>query len=356
MGETRLGSIVFWVVCLGLLSCTTEPEPSVGPRARGLGSLPSIQAVSAPLPAAHCEVEVDGVGLLDLEADYLPQVIACENNGANLEALEAQAIAARSVAYYSIETSGSICDSQGCQVFTCGIEAGPIHHRAVEETSGQYLSYNAILTYGFYVAGDNSVVPPDCVGNDANAATEHWVTYNEGKTGELVEQTELGFVHQPGDSGYGQNRGCMSQWGGRCLENELGYDAEGILRVYYGDDIEVLKAEGPCVMPDPASTTSGSGDTSGGQSTTGASWGGSGSGEPGSTGLLEPGTTSSETGHQSGTDAGSPALPEFGEETEDGCGCATARPLSLATGWPLILLTALRRRRRARRVSGSASR
>src|SRR5262245_4893033 len=62
--------------------------------------------VPAPLPAAHCTIDVDGIGTIDMEADYLPHVVQCENGGAPLEALKAQAIAARSVAYYAIETSG----------------------------------------------------------------------------------------------------------------------------------------------------------------------------------------------------------------------------------------------------------
>jgi hypothetical protein len=64
----------------------------------GLRAPPKVARVPAPLPAAHCEIEVENQGVLDLEEDYLPHVITCENGGANLEALKAQAIAARSVA------------------------------------------------------------------------------------------------------------------------------------------------------------------------------------------------------------------------------------------------------------------
>jgi hypothetical protein len=187
---------------------------------------------------------VDGLGPKGTEDDYLPHVIQCENGGANLEALKAQAIAARSVAYYNMADSGSICDGQGCQVYSCGATPSAIHYQAVQETAGQYLLYANMLTYGFYVAGDNGVSPPSCVGS--SGTTEHWITYNEGKTGTAVEQTELGYVGPPG---FGQNRGCMGQWSARCLENSNGYDYLHILRFFYGDDIGILTAPGPCVTP-----------------------------------------------------------------------------------------------------------
>jgi MYXO-CTERM domain-containing protein len=202
------------------------------------------QEIAAPLAEAFCNVQVDGIGSVAMETDYLPHVIQCENGGANLQALKAQAIAARSVAYYNMASQGSICDGQGCQVYSCGATPGPEHLQAVAETSGQYLSFDDTLTYGFYVAGDNNVSPPGCVG--VSGATEHYVTYNEGKSGNDVEQTTLGYVGPPG---FGQNRGCMSQWGARCLENHNGYDALGILRFFYGADIGILTAPGPCVTP-----------------------------------------------------------------------------------------------------------
>jgi hypothetical protein len=199
------------------------------------------QRVSAPLPAAYCSIDVQGKGAIDLENDYLPHVIQCENGGAGLEALKAQAIAARSVAYYSIATSGSVCDGQGCQVYSCGATPSALHHQAVKETAGKYLSYGGMLTYAFFVAGGNAS-PPSCHGG--SASTEHYVTYNSGKTGGSVQQTDLGYVGPPG---FGQNRGCMSQLGARCLE-QSGKDAFAILRFYYGEDIGVTTATGPCVQ------------------------------------------------------------------------------------------------------------
>lgn len=231
----------------------TLPWSLVVPLAIGCGPIDSAdeepvgevrQQVAAPLPEAYCSVQVDGVGTIDMEDEYLPHVIQCENGGANLQALKAQAIAARSVGYYNMATAGSICDSQGCQVYSCGATPSAIHYQAVAETSGMYLSYDGMLTYGFYVAGDSNVSPPSCVGS--SGTTEKYVTYNEGKTGADVEQTTLGWVSYPI---LGQNRGCMSQWGARCLENHNGYDYMAILRFFYGDDIQVLTAPGSCVTP-----------------------------------------------------------------------------------------------------------
>lgn len=332
---------------------------------------PPIQKVAAPLPAAHCQIMVDGVGLLDMEEEYLPRVIRCENGGANLEALKAQAIAARSVAYYAIETSGSICDSQGCQVYGCAGDPEPVHYQAVQETSGVYMMNNATLTYGFYVAGDNGVAPPACVG-DVAVGTEHWVTYNEGRSGTEVIQTELGFVFDPQDAGYGQNRGCMSQWGARCLENDNGYDVFDIMRFYYGEDIELVQAPGECVMggfDTGAAETTGVGtagdDTAGGGLDTGAADSGPATdggvdGGP-ADGSGEGGLDAGITGDGDGDDAADGAMPgidgalpeTFGGSSTPAGGCAcSSRDLGGARwgwGWAWIgIVAGLSLRRRCR--------
>ena len=227
-------SLVALALVGGVLAVACAPEPPE-PQLRSDVLPPLDKWIPAPLGQAHCEILVEGVGTIDMETDYLPHVITCENGGANLEALKAQAIAARSVAYYYIENSGSVCDGQGCQVYTCGAQPQAKAIQAVQETAGMYLNYNNVLTYAFYVAGDPNTSPPGCVGN-VNVGTEHWVTYNEGATGAQVDQTALGWIFQPNENGFGQNRGCMSQWGARCLENGNSYDYVDILRFYYGDD------------------------------------------------------------------------------------------------------------------------
>ncbi len=205
------------------------------------------RAVNAPLPQAYCTANVEGKGQRDTETDYIPHVIQCENGGANLQALKAQAIAARSVLYYNMATSGSICDGQGCQVYSCGAQPTAIHYQAAKETAGQYLSNNGLLTYGFYVDGDHTPDPGTCKG-DPGGPNEKYVTYNEGKTGANVKQTPLGYIGPPG---FGQNRGCMGQWGMRCLDNTKGKGYVDILKFYYGADIKILTAPGNCTGCEP---------------------------------------------------------------------------------------------------------
>jgi MYXO-CTERM domain-containing protein len=341
------------VLVLGV-ACAADEGPDAWPR-RSESAPGATPHVVAPLPAAHCEVMVEGAGLLDLETEYLPRVVRCENGGANLQALKAQAIAARSVAYYAMETRGSICDSQGCQVYGCEGDPEPIHHQAVQETSGQYLAYDGTLTYGFYVAGDSSVSAPGCMGADENAATEHYVTYNDGLVGTAVQQTTLGFVFEPGDNGFGQNRGCMGQWSARCLENELGHDADAILRFFYGADIEVVTAVGPCVQApetdsgsaadesDTATTALDDTGSVGESSSFGDGTGGDGTG--GDETLA--GTTGEGIALDDAT-SGDGALPGTfgGEGGADGCACR-ATPAG-PRGWLWLLLVGLLRARPAR--------
>ena len=206
--------------------------------------------------AALCSVPVNtqtaGLTWLAMETDYLPHVVACENGGADLESLKAQAIAARSVAYHHYEVTGTICDSQQCQVYTCydenetRIVPSALHRQAVDETRGMVLRYNGNPTYAFYVAGDKTTSREQFC-RDVGGLTSGHVTYNQWKYGADVRQSSLGLNHPPSTSTYGYNRGCMSQWGSRCLERSFGYDFYGILSFYYGADIEVVQKTGDCV-------------------------------------------------------------------------------------------------------------
>ncbi|MEM6296995.1 MAG: SpoIID/LytB domain-containing protein, partial [Myxococcota bacterium] len=98
--------LIGWVVVASsvlALSCggtETGSEVALRDAEPPIQTPPPTMNVPAPLPAAYCEVNVTGTGVIDLETEYLPNVVRCENGGANLEALKAQAIAARSVAYY----------------------------------------------------------------------------------------------------------------------------------------------------------------------------------------------------------------------------------------------------------------
>jgi len=196
---------------------------------------------------AFCQVNVQGIGWIDAETDYLPHVIQCENGGAGPESLKAQAVAARSYMYYKMEGSGSVQDGTGDQVYSCGRTPGPEHIEAVRATSGQVLTYAGVVICAFFVAGADPSNRSTCVATSSDGDptnTERYVTYNEGRSGADVEQTTLGWV----DPGNVYNRGCFSQWGSRCLE-EAGYGYQDILHFYYGEDIGIETAEGDCVTP-----------------------------------------------------------------------------------------------------------
>jgi hypothetical protein len=359
IGPSAHAGVASLAAALALSSCGDPTPAEVEARDQPLET-----RVPAPLAGAYCDIVVEGLGTVATEDDYVPHVVMCENGGANVEALKAQAIAARSVAYYAMATTGSICDSQGCQVYGCGTTPSADVYAAVDATRGMYLSYSEVLTYGFYVAGDPNAAGPGCVG-DLSAATEQWVTYNDGQTGTSVEQTQLGFVHQPGDPGYGQNRGCMSQWGARCLENDNGADYLEILRFYYGADVELLFAAGACTgtgdgdgdsgttAGDSGSAEDGSsgnesvGDGDGDGDATGESGGSSesgGSGDP-TTGTGDDSGSSDDAADEGGT--GGPHTSEPGD-----CQCSSgpsprgAEPVTPLGVW---IMWSLRRRSRCRR-------
>ncbi len=218
---------------LALVSCQGSPSPP-----------PEYAERAHPL-AAFCVAPVDGTGPVDVEADYVPRVVACENGGADFEALRAQAVAARSYLYYKLETSGRIGDGQHDQVYSCRRAPGPEHFRAAESTAGQVLRYRGETLAAFYVSG---AIPSadDCVaraGDEDPHGTERYVTYNRGRSGDDIEQTTLGWVNLRNL----RNRGCKSQNGANCLsQHGVGY--RDILTFYYGEDIELVRADGPCVM------------------------------------------------------------------------------------------------------------
>jgi hypothetical protein len=212
--------------------------PSGSPTPSPTSTLPA-----APIPA-FCQVPVNGIGSLATEDDYLPHVVQCENGGAGPAALRAQAIAARSYVYYKLETSGSVNDGTGDQVYSCGSVPTQEQIDAVHATAGQILVYHGDVIAAFFVAGAKPSDHASCVATaqDPDAtSTEHFVTYNEGNSGTSVVQTTLGFVSP---TNY-RNRGCLSQWGTRCLEGR-GDDAPAMMRFYYGDDIILALAPGPC--------------------------------------------------------------------------------------------------------------
>lgn len=201
---------------------------------------------------AWCTANVIGKGEKDVELDYLPNVIRCENGNAPLEALKAQAVAARSYLYYKMNLSGKIADGTSDQVYGCDGAPKPIHYQAVEETKGEILQYKGVQVAAFYVAGS---IPSaaSCIakpGDNDYSNTEKYVTYNWKKSGDDLTQTTLGWVN----AGNLANRGCKSQNGAACLAKQ-GWGYKDILMFYYGADIEFLTAQGHCVGKDDCECT-----------------------------------------------------------------------------------------------------
>lgn len=251
-----LGPLTFVAALAFLAACASEAEPRLGETSEDL--------------TAVCNANVKGKGLIPTETDYLPHVVDCENGAAPTEALKAQAIVARTYLYFKMASSGSVADGQGDQVYTCGSTPSAAQKQAVTDTSGIVLQYKQNTIASFFVAGGKAQ-PPACKGGSDPTATEQYVTYNDGKSGSGITQSTLGYVSP---TNY-ENRGCLSQNGSSCLAGE-GKTYLDILRFYYGADIEIVKATGPCVA------ATGGADGGGGEAGP-ASGGGDGGSSGGST-------------------------------------------------------------------------
>ncbi len=205
----------------------------------------------APL-AAKCSIYVSGYGAVDIETDYVPNVTACESGDVGTAALQAQAISARTFAYYKLNngagtSANPVKNSEDDQVYKCSYtKAAAKHFDATNATSGVVLTYSNKPICAFFVAGcTKDFLNADCKYNGSSAckaSTQKYVTYNYGKTGTGVTQTTLGWVN----AGNTANRGCLSQNGASCLSN-AGKDYKYILQYFYGSDIGFTQAEGSCV-------------------------------------------------------------------------------------------------------------
>ncbi|QQE13329.1 PEP-CTERM sorting domain-containing protein [Planctomycetota bacterium] len=181
-------------------------------------------------------------GTYDFEGVYLPGVVDCENGAASTEALKAQAVAARTYAYYKLSTSSTIQNGQGAQVFRTpwNTSAGQQHIDAVNATSGEIVAFNDSFICSFYVAGSKpSTLPLSPSDNTAKTfwqtnSTETYVTYNypDNNWGSNNQGSSLGWLSNP------VNRGCMSQNGADFLADK-GMNYIDILKYYYGGDIQI---------------------------------------------------------------------------------------------------------------------
>jgi hypothetical protein len=286
---------------------------------------------------AHCSITVVGKGTKDLESDYLPHVVNCENGGASAEALKVQAVSARTFAYYKIATAGSVKDGTSDQVYSCSSQPSQKHIDAVKATAGQVLVWSNAVICAFFVAGAKPSTT-SCVaksGDPDPTATEKYVTYNDGKTGSAVTQTPLGWVNPANKV----NRGCMSQNGSQC-QSLKGKGYKDILRFYYGADIQITTATGSCVPKPPAQADAAPTKHDGGKP--------DGATHP----KLDGGAAHAEGGPEADSEApqidhGAPPSGPGGARPDGGCAMGGA-PAS-GSGLVLLLLLAVLSLGRARR-------
>lgn len=182
-------------------------------------------------------------GLRDTETDYVPNVVRSENGLASFEALKAQAVAARTFAYFQMQVSGSIDNGTNDQVYKTSASNSPsaIHLAAALATEGEVLTHPTLnagdVLASFYVAAGipTAGAPLNDLGSNIGSdptGTEGLVTYNLGLTGAAVQPSSQGSASNP------RNRGTMSQNGGDFLsDNSVHY--LDILKYYYGADIQV---------------------------------------------------------------------------------------------------------------------
>ncbi|HRI71023.1 MAG TPA: SpoIID/LytB domain-containing protein [Polyangium sp.] len=179
--------------------------------------------------------------------DYVARVCTGElAANAPFEAIAAQAIAARTYVARAMRDHPALGKLSpiptGPRFQVLAKTATAIFREAAEHTRGLVILYQGRLVLANYVAG--ALWTADGLPDKDPTSTERWVTYNAGKRGRDVQATGLSLRVHPG------NRGCMSQNGAMWLANN-GYLHEGILRFFYGDDIEIRTLDGPTGKTDP---------------------------------------------------------------------------------------------------------
>ena len=176
--------------------------------------------------------------------DYIAGVIKQEMGGNNLEALKAQAIAARSFLLSSKAnaSSCSVVNGQSFQAYTKDSDANSIYHQAAIETSGlvvkrndtiahtQYMSYPA----GQYQKEDNSGWHVKFQKFNDDSSTE-WTWNGPAKKTVLAGYggTELDY--------YNPHHYGMSQSIAHYLAEKEGYTYEKIIDLFYSQPIASIK-------------------------------------------------------------------------------------------------------------------
>jgi stage II sporulation protein D len=117
------------------------------------------------------------INVVDLES-YLRGVVAAEMPGSwPLEALKAQAVAARTYVLYSMKPTNTydICATTDCQKYSGVTKEHPSSDQAVAETAGQVLTYNGAFAKTYFHADSGGVLaaPEEVWGGSAAYLVAH---------------------------------------------------------------------------------------------------------------------------------------------------------------------------------------
>ncbi len=251
-----------------LLAAVDDASAGYGPKHR-VKSTPTPTPTFTPTPTTAPTTVSTGdtirvyrsatgqIDVLNIETEYLPYVIAAENNIAPPESMKAQAVASRTYAYYKKEhpsgTNFDIYDDSRDQIYNPGLVLTDNIINSVSQTNGIVLKWGGVIICSFYVSGDGD--------------TAGYVTYNEGKSGNDITQSAIGWVTDP-PSLNPYNRGAMGKIQANALADD-GYAWQQILKYFYGDDIIIesqliptpTPTPTPTPIPTPAPTTTPTGDT-----------------------------------------------------------------------------------------------
>jgi hypothetical protein len=201
------------------------------------------------------------LGPMNVELEYLPGVVDCELGWLTEEraALEAQAISARTYLARYLDDRGLDVKVPVGPHFQCWRRARhPRSREAVEDTAGAVLRVRGRLIYANYASGADQLdegcraPPPVTFGyafgswDDLRRAwlrgqrfagyawTEILVTDNAA-----VRASPGGLRRTPQSPNDAKNRGALGQHAAVCLAAQRELDAVGILKHFYGPDVEV---------------------------------------------------------------------------------------------------------------------
>lgn len=168
--RTLVDAIYDYGMKKGLLSKPAQPaEPPAPKPEKSIVEGHTVKfVVKRAENAEHFGVPLGAVVELPIE-DYLMGVVPAEIGNAHIEACKAQAIAARSLAYFWTQGGAVIDDTSAKQVYRGprAIDKAYFNaHNAVKQTEGQVLLYNGKIAQTYFA---------DSNGGKMVASKEHWV-------------------------------------------------------------------------------------------------------------------------------------------------------------------------------------